>query len=173
MIDHNGGACLADFGLLTFVSDPSNPTNSSSVTSAGTTRWMSPELLHPEHFGFEQSRPTKKSDCYALGMVILEVLSGERPFANYQDVIVLRKVIDGEHPERPNGLWFTDDLWGTLERCWTPQSNDRPTIAAVLECLEQVSTTWQPLPLIAVDVETDSDESVFVTDWGRSLCFAP
>ena len=37
---------------------------------------MSPELLDPERFGMpesEDSRPTKQSDCYALGMVIYEV----------------------------------------------------------------------------------------------------
>jgi len=37
---------------------------------------MSPELLHPEGFGIptsEGNRPTRQSDCYALGMVIYEV----------------------------------------------------------------------------------------------------
>jgi len=37
---------------------------------------MSPELLDPERFGMPESgdnRPTKQSDCYALGMVIYEV----------------------------------------------------------------------------------------------------
>ena len=37
---------------------------------------MSPELLEPDMFGIPQSegdRPTKQSDCYALGMVIYEV----------------------------------------------------------------------------------------------------
>ena len=37
---------------------------------------MSPELLHPERFGIPESesdRPTRQSDCYALGMVIYEV----------------------------------------------------------------------------------------------------
>jgi len=37
---------------------------------------MSPELLDPDRFGMPQSeenRPTKQSDCYALGMVIYEV----------------------------------------------------------------------------------------------------
>ena len=34
---------------------------------------MSPELLDPERFGVEGDRPTKKSDCYAFGMVIYEV----------------------------------------------------------------------------------------------------
>jgi hypothetical protein len=37
---------------------------------------MSPELLDPEMFGIPQSegdRPTRQSDCYALGMVVYEV----------------------------------------------------------------------------------------------------
>ena len=44
-----------------------------SFTTGGTTRWMSPELLDPDLFGTGDCRPTKQSDCYALGMVIYEV----------------------------------------------------------------------------------------------------
>jgi len=33
---------------------------------------MSPELLDPDRFGIN-CRPTKQSDCYALGMVVYEV----------------------------------------------------------------------------------------------------
>jgi serine/threonine protein kinase len=47
-----------------------------SFTAGGTHRWMSPELLDPELFGIPKSegdRPTRQSDCYALGMVIYEV----------------------------------------------------------------------------------------------------
>ena len=169
MVDQNGQACLADFGLLTFVSDPSNPTNSSSVTNAGTTRWMSPELLHPQEFGFEQSLPTVKSDCYALGMVILEVLSEQPPFARDKDFIVMRKVIEGQRPERPEGPWFTDGLWGILEQCWLPRPQDRPTVDVVLECLEQVPKVPQSRPSIVEDVDTDSDESVYITGQGMFL----
>ena len=171
MIDQDGHARLADFGLLAFVSDPSNPTNSSSGPNAGTIRWMSPELLHPERFGLNQGRPTEKSDCYALGMVTLEVLSGERPFPRDQDFIVMRKVIEGEHPERPEGEWFTDGLWRTLEQCWSPQPNDRPTIETVLECLEHVSTICQPLPPIGEDVETNNHVLVSATVRGMVLRF--
>ena len=44
-----------------------------SFTPGGTPRWISPELLVPQRFGLDGSRPMKKSDCYALGMVIYEV----------------------------------------------------------------------------------------------------
>ena len=64
---------------------------------------MSPELLDPEHFGLTDSRPTKGSDCYALGMVIYEVLSGQAPFTQFKDFVVARKVIKGERPTRPEG----------------------------------------------------------------------
>lgn len=44
----------------------------SAISSAGTFRWMSPELLDPERFN-SKGRLTRESDCYALGMVVYEV----------------------------------------------------------------------------------------------------
>ena len=163
MIDQNERARLADFGLLTFASDPTNTMTSGSVVSAGTTRWMSPELLYPEKFGFEKGGPTKQSDYYALGMVVLEVLSGEPPFARDKDLIVMRKVIDGERPERPDMVWFTDDLWRTLEQCWLPRPNERPTTDTVLECLVRVSKIWQPVPPTTGGARWGSDWGVSTT----------
>jgi len=142
VIDQYGHARLADFGLLVIVSDPTNPTVSTTVAPAGTTRWMSPELLDPDNFGFKDSRPTKESDCYAFGMVIYEVLSGKAPFTPYRDFVVMRKIVEGERPERPQGTegeWFTDYLWDTLQLCWAQQPGARPTVKAILGCLEHIS----------------------------------
>jgi len=81
--DHR--ACLIDFGLSTTAqAGPHAPGDTSKVSihsttslmpymSGGTYRWMSPELLDPGMFGLDNGRPTKQSDCYALGMVIYEV----------------------------------------------------------------------------------------------------
>ena len=46
----------------------------SSVGGIGTPRWSAPELLDPPSFGFRYCHPSKKSDCYSLGMTIYEVL---------------------------------------------------------------------------------------------------
>jgi hypothetical protein len=123
---------------------------------------MSPELLEAHQLGTKDSRPTKESDCYALGMVIYEVLSGQAPFAPYKDFIVMRKVIEGERPERPEGVkgeWFVGDLWETLEMCWAAEPESRPSIQAVFECLEQVPRDWKPSsPQADEDVEVDEDE---------------
>ncbi|KAF9646803.1 kinase-like protein [Thelephora ganbajun] len=162
LIDKNYHARLADFGLLTVVSDPTNPTTSGSSAKGGTTRWMSPELLDPDQFGIKDSRATKESDCYALGMVVYEVLSGRAPFTPLKDIIVMRKVIEGDRPERPDGpegTWFTDDLWRTLNLCWEAQRGSRPGIGVVLECLERVSGIWKPTPpQVCEDVEMDEDD---------------
>ena len=123
-------------------------------------RWMSPELLALVQSGLENSRPTKQSDCYALGMVIYEVLSGQVPFASFNSHAVTQKVMGGERPQRPEGVlgaWFTDDIWRMLNRCWATQPEGRPSIMVVLECLDQVSREPPPLPA-GEDVEMDEDD---------------
>jgi len=137
LIDQNGHACLADFGLITVISDPKYATAPSTKKNAGTVSHMSPELLHPQGYNLEGSQPTKESDYYALGMVIFEVLSGQHPFADDQWFVIMLKVTQGKHPERPENPLFTDDLWKILEQCWSPKPKDRPTSQDVLKFLEQ------------------------------------
>ena len=129
---------------------------------------MSPELLHPDQFGLEDSQPTKQSDCYALGMVIYEVLSGQAPFASLKDFVVIRKVVDGERPARPEGakgVWFADDLWGTMNLCWETQPDSRPNIATVLERLEYGSRAWKPPSPRMEEIVEETDED----DWHLTL----
>lgn len=123
LIDQAGHARLADFGLLTIASDATNFTPSNSFIEGGTWRWMSPELFDPELFGLKDSRQTKCSDCYALGMVMYEVLSGRVPFSRRHGYNVVTRIVKGERPERPrgeDGMWFTDGIWDVMEGCWKP-----------------------------------------------------
>jgi len=108
---------------------------------------MSPELFEPERFGLRDSRRTKSSDCYALGMLTYEVLSGSIPFARYSKYVTISRVLRGERPERPQGVegnCFTDEVWSITERCWKHQPSDRPSIDCVLQCLEEASRLWTP-----------------------------
>ena len=156
LTDQTGHARIADFGLLTIVSDPMNPLSSGSYTQGGTTRWMSPELINPQQFGFKKSRSTKPSDCYALGMVIYETISGKLSFHRHADMIVILKVLEGERP--PRGARFTENLWKTLELCWASQPNDRPSIEDVLQRLEVISSSSEPPFPGAEEMEEDSDD---------------
>ena len=67
-------------------------------------------------------------------------------------------------------MWFTDDIWSTLERCWKPRPGDRPSVKDVLRCLENVSRSWIPpsphtvagLPSPAQGSEDESTDEVEV-----------
>jgi hypothetical protein len=127
---------------------------------------MSPELLAPDKFGLKESRPTKESDCYALGMVIYEVLSGQAPFSPQPNTAIVIKVMRGERPKRPQGAegaLFTDDIWGVVELCWKSQPRERISAKAVL-----LGLSGNPYPLESFynageDVETDSDDQSITT----------
>ena len=159
MVDQTGNARLTDFGLVTMDLDSTTP---SSGEQGGSSRWMSPELFEPEMFGAKDSRRTTSSDCYALGMVVHEVLTGQAPFSSYDTRVAVGKVLRGERPERPQGAegkWFTDDVWGILGRCWEPKPGDRPSIDEVLQRLEEASMCWTPLPLLIEDGSQQPDSS--------------
>ena len=154
LVDQTGHARLADFGLLSIISDPKYLLSSSSHTQGGTARWMSPERFDPERFGLKDGRPTIASDCYALGMVIYETTTGNLPFHKYADFIVIPKVLEGVRP--PRGANFTGDLWEMLEQCWAPEPNNRPSIEYVLQCLEIASDSSEP-PSPRADEGADAD----------------
>ena len=157
LIDQTGHARLADIGLLAIFSDPTNLLSSSSYPEGGAARWMSPELIDPQRFGLENGRPTKDSDCYALGMVVYETISGNIPFHQHGDMTVFMKVVAGERPAR--GVGFTESLWKMLELCWAPQPNNRPSIKEVLQCLQKgLNLSEPPSPEVDEEVENDDDD---------------
>ena len=157
VINHNGHACILDFGLASII--PNEETFASTGIAGGTIMWMSPELLALEMFGLQEDHPTKESDCYALGMVIYEVLSGHAPWFGYRHFAAMRMVLDGERPKRPQGAWFTDSIWEMLELCWKSQPSERISAETVLLCLE--GTPPRPVFSYQPNVVAAGDSSTF------------
>ena len=124
---------------------------------------MSPELFDPGRFGLTESRPTKESDCYALGMVTYEVLSGHAPFTPLKPPPVVWRVLQGQRPERPQGkagALFTSDVWEMLELCWKHQPGERISAKNVLQRLETISLPPRPSSDVDVIVEIGSGEQL-------------
>ena len=117
--------------------------------------------MSPELFDSEAHRQTKGSDCYALGMVIYEVLSRRIPFYRYKDFAIVGRVIKGERPERPQGpegvVGFTDAVWEVLELCWKSLPRDRPSIEDVLKCMKKAATSWTPPSPLSTGVSSTAD----------------
>lgn len=133
---------------------------------------MSPELIDPASFGLTKGIPTKESDCYALGMVVYEVLSGRTPFAPFKAPVL--KILRGERPGRPRGMegaWFTTDVWWMLELCWKHQPGDRPSLDTVLRCLQDVTRPLGPPSDVGGDVEADTDDRSDATSSDPSAFF--
>ena len=157
LIDSGGNPRLTGFNLVTMASEHS--TIASPPGTDGVIPWKSPELLYPGKFGLKNNHPTVKSDVYALGMVVYEVLSGQAPFAAHRDPEVVFMVIGGERPEKPQeeaGGLFTNEIWEVLELCWKQQPNDRPNLKRVLSALEGELST--PSSDMDGEAEADTDD---------------
>ena len=171
LIRDDGRACLADFSLLTIASNQS--TFITSCVEGGTIQWMSPELIYPDRFGLEKIRPTKASDCYALGMVIHEVLSGQIPFTPWKAPLVIHQVLEGVRPERPKGklgVLFTDGIWRILGLCWKHQPCERTSAEAVLQCLEGTTPLLEP-DVGTAELDTDGQSRVTTSNSGMFFFF--
>lgn len=100
----------------------------------GRSRWMAPEVLEPPD---DLSMPdmgetvySPKTDIYAFGMTILEVITGALPY-NHQrhDTVVILEVIRGIRPNRPPAI--SDGVWNIMTACWESKPLKRPSAALV------------------------------------------
>ena len=78
-------------------------------------------------------------------MELRQVLCGTVPFPGLNMVTVAIEVLRGTRPIKPDdaaSLGFTDGLWEIVERCWSADSNARPTFGAVLSRLNDAAASW-------------------------------
>ncbi len=85
MLDGQGRVRITDFGIAALAESPGRPSE-----LAGTPRFMAPELLkgQPASIG---------SDIYALGMILYEMVTGERPFPSRGEAARTRPIPPSEH----------------------------------------------------------------------------
>ncbi|CAE6348824.1 unnamed protein product [Rhizoctonia solani] len=127
LISHDFVPKLTDFGNSWF-NETTQSLQFSETTSdpSMTARWAAPEVVEGD------IKSSVEADVYALGMTILEIISGSVPYENLLNVAVIRKVIAGVHPERPQshiplGIGQADLLWKLLTDCWNINPTHRPT----------------------------------------------
>jgi tRNA A-37 threonylcarbamoyl transferase component Bud32 len=93
---HDGQALVADFGIALAASKASGVRMTETGMSLGTPHYMSPEQAMGER------EITARSDVYALGAVLYEMLTGEPPFTgSTAQAVVARVLTESPRPLRP------------------------------------------------------------------------
>ncbi|QRV89105.1 Ephrin type-A receptor 10 [Ceratobasidium sp. AG-Ba] len=138
LISREGVPKLADFGCTQLKSCTVGFTTTTSAPQISI-RWTAPEMLD-EGPTFQ----TQEADIYALGMTILEAVTGELPFNDLSDrQLYMNVVIKHQIPRRPtNLLSFNesegDQIWSIMEDTWKRDPLARPTSMSIRNRLKSL-----------------------------------
>eukprot|EP00727_Mastigamoeba_balamuthi_P011180 m51a1_g6685 putative serine threonine kinase (1863) ;mRNA; f:9-31210 len=117
LLDSNLQAKVSDFDFGLSAIKNANKT----MTVCGTVAWMSPEILEKGHF-------SEKSDVYAFGMVMYEIMTRHNPFNDVPVMSLVSLIINGERPPVPdNRKGYTANYVATMKQTWQHLPDDRPT----------------------------------------------
>jgi predicted ATPase len=103
---------LVDFGIARA------PAYSAGEGVRGTLAYMAPEQLRGEEVD-------ARVDVWALGVMLLECLTGTHPFRADADPVTLHRILDGTWPPLPMGIAHRDALQALLGRCLAVKREDR------------------------------------------------
>jgi len=133
LVSSMGAPLLTDFGLSQAM-EQSGSLRSMTLTSSNlksSLRWMAPELLL-----FITADRNEATDIWGVGMVALELLSWEVPYADKKnDRMVFKALSDGELPVKParrGDPEIFDLVWRFCLACWETDPRLRPTADEVV-----------------------------------------
>ncbi|QRV95989.1 Serine/threonine-protein kinase [Ceratobasidium sp. AG-Ba] len=111
-------------------------TLSKDVPSA---RWAAPEL-------FKDNKYSDKTDVYALGMTILEIITGRVPWAGKSVfMLIYSTTVEKANPDRPTeyvptGSIQGEILWSILRSCWRFEPEKRASAASVASLMKCITS---------------------------------
>ncbi|KZT24652.1 kinase-like protein, partial [Neolentinus lepideus HHB14362 ss-1] len=133
LVDAEGNARITDIGLGPVLVNHAFTT----VNMAGVGRWQAPEVILDEEEN-PNGPYTRASDVYAFAMLIVEMITLERPFSHQKsDTGVVLKVVQGDRPRKPDNLdEVQSQLWLLAQHCWVQNPAQRPDMAEVHDKLQ-------------------------------------
>ncbi|PBJ71774.1 protein kinase [Trypanosoma cruzi cruzi] len=159
LITDKGRVKLSDFGTAKLLNrqhsqsldragraEAANGNDATTYRLAGTLRWMAPELLRGD------VGPTKASDMWSVGCALIEMLSTEAPWSEYEfeseEQIMNLLRYTTETPEVPECAELPE-LTAIAKRCLTIDPASRPTCEELLQLVVEAEERCQELQLIS------------------------
>ena len=131
ILDGNGDVFLTDFGRCRIKHD--HGPSQASFRPSRRLRYVAPEL----EMGLALSYINEASDIYSLGMTICALASFDHPFPNIADAHEAASAARcGRRPAKPPETRLldneqTDSLWSLLEKMWSQEPDNRPSVVQV------------------------------------------
>ncbi|MDB4637299.1 MAG: serine/threonine-protein kinase [Planctomycetaceae bacterium] len=139
MIDHDGVPYVADFGLAKRVAEENE---SSKGLIVGTAHYMSPEQAS----GLD-NQTDQRTDIYAVGVMLFQMLTGELPFRGNTQAVMFQKT----HQDAPSPRLLRPSVPKDLEtlclKCLERDPDKRYSSALILK--EEVQRVQQRKPILA------------------------
>lgn len=130
MLGARGEPKVTDFGMSRFVENTADAQHV-TASSVGPLKWMSPQSLLDKVWN-------EKSDVWAFGVLMYEVIAREEPYADLEPVQVAAQVCrDGITLEPPTT--FGHDLVELLRECMRWEDTGRPTFRQINQKLMGMS----------------------------------
>ncbi len=166
MIDKEGNAKILDFGIARALGTQGVTADGSVI---GTPEYMSPEQV-------EGKEADQRSDIYAFGVILFEMVTGRLPFSADTPFVVAFKQ-QSEKPPKPGELnpQTPPQLSEIILRCLEKNSDKRyQTIEDVCRDLAKVEETMQTTPVTAPWVrpatrKTTLKDLVPVFPWRKAI----
>ncbi|CCM02382.1 uncharacterized protein FIBRA_04477 [Fibroporia radiculosa] len=136
LVDNKGGIKISDFGISKKVEDNLLPGHRAHRPSLqGSVFWMAPEVV-------KQTAYTQKADIWSVGCLVVEMLTGEHPWAQLTQMQAIFKIGSSAKPTIPADI--SSEAESFLQLTFELNHEARPSAA---ELLKHPWIVNQPLPL--------------------------
>lgn len=165
LVAEDGTVKMCDFGIAKRFEQAGAEIQGSKNTmmAKGTAQYMPPEQCDL------QGRADKRSDVYALGCVIYEMLAGMLPFS--EGILLMQHMQSDPPPLEVKGNFQNPDaLCALVERCMKKRKDDRfqsmKELAQELVRIKKLAPQKRAHKPVALSTKADNDETELVEQMG-------